>query len=84
MANDDVMNVSTHPIDLADGRPLGPGESAGDVDTNDPHNADLVESGLIAVVGGERVKKSEQNTAAIEEAAEESKSTRRHHGGEES
>jgi hypothetical protein len=73
---DTVKNTGTHPVDLADGRPLAPGETATDVDLNDPHNADLEEQGLLSVEGGAKALKREQNTDEIKAAAEAG----RHHG----
>lgn len=68
-----VKNTGTHPVDLADGRPLAPGETAPDVDTTDSHNADLIESGLITVEGGAKALKRESNVDEIKQAADESK-----------
>lgn len=48
MALTNVKCVAPHPIDLADGRPLAPGDWA-KVDLDDPHVADLVENGHLAV-----------------------------------
>lgn len=44
-----VVCVASHPVDLADGRSLEPGEVADGIDVNDPHNAQLVESDAILV-----------------------------------
>lgn len=47
-----VLCTSTHAIDLADGRTVGPGEVVEKVDTNDPHVRDLVLSGHLYVQEG--------------------------------
>lgn len=44
-----VVCVATHPIDLADGRSLEPGERAASIDVNDPYNAQLIEAGSLLV-----------------------------------
>lgn len=36
-----------HPVDVADGRTLAPGEAITDLDLDDPHNAALVEDGAL-------------------------------------
>lgn len=38
--------AATHPIDLADGRMLAPGQSA-DIDPAEPHHRILVDAGLL-------------------------------------
>lgn len=40
-----VLNISSHPIDLDDGRILGPGEVAEDVDLDIAHNQGQLEDG---------------------------------------
>lgn len=64
-----VKNTGTHPVDLADGRPLAPGESAVNVDVDDAHNADLIEQGLVGIQGahggaGAKARTSEPHTSA--------------------
>lgn len=49
---DTVKNVGTHPVDLSDGRTIGPGETAEDVALGNAHNKDLLDQGHIAVLGG--------------------------------
>lgn len=39
--------VSTHPIDLADGRPVAPGDRVRNLDTSDEHNQRLVDEGAL-------------------------------------
>lgn len=46
-----VKSISAHPIDLDDGRQLGPGETAQDVSLHNAHNKALLDDGHIAVVG---------------------------------
>lgn len=46
-----VKNVGTRVADLSDGRTIGPGETADDVAIGNPHNKDLLDQGMIAVVG---------------------------------
>lgn len=46
-----VKNVGSHPVDLSDGRTLGPGETAEDVATGNTHNKDLIDQGHLRVVG---------------------------------
>jgi hypothetical protein len=40
-----VLCISTHTIDLSDGRPLAPGETADGIDESDTHNAELIANG---------------------------------------
>jgi hypothetical protein len=47
-----VVCVSQHVIDLHDGRPLAPGETAEGVDLNDPHSRALVLDGHVIVTEG--------------------------------
>lgn len=47
-----VLGVSTHTVDLSDGRMVAPGEEVVDVDTDDAHNRDLVLDGHIIVLEG--------------------------------
>lgn len=42
-----IKNTGTTPLDLADGRVLGPGEWAQGVDLSDPHNRALADAGVI-------------------------------------
>jgi hypothetical protein len=49
MAKSRVLCTSSHAVDLDDGRVLGPGETAIDVDVEDAHNALLLTGGLIRV-----------------------------------
>lgn len=48
-----VLNVTTHAIDLDDGRTLAPGETADDIKEGNRHNKTLIEQGLILVVDDE-------------------------------
>lgn len=47
-----VLNTSSHPIDLSDGRTVGVLEEAADVDTDHAHQRDLVLSGHLLVLEG--------------------------------
>jgi len=47
MANGIVLCVASHPVDLDDGRTLGPGESADGVDVSHAHNQLLLDEGLV-------------------------------------
>lgn len=46
-----VINANTGPIDLHDGRILLPGVQRDGVDVAEPHNAALIEAGLLYVIG---------------------------------
>jgi hypothetical protein len=48
----DVLCTSQHAIDLDDGRTLGPGESADDIDLESAHNRALVLDGHLLVTEG--------------------------------
>jgi hypothetical protein len=48
---DTVKNVGQHPVDLSDGRQIGPGETADEVSLGNVHNKALVDDGHILVVG---------------------------------
>lgn len=62
--------TATHPITLEDGRPVGPGEKVARLKTSDPHNADLIESGLLTELPKKAAKKPQ--TKADSPAKEES------------
>lgn len=47
-----VVCTAAHPVDLADGRSLAPGESADDVSINNAHNKVLVDGGDLVVLAG--------------------------------
>lgn len=64
MTGSTVICSSTHPVDLDDGRGLAPGESATDVDTDAPHNRDLVLDGHIRVEEGMTPRTRRQATEA--------------------
>jgi len=53
-----VQSLSPYPIDISDGRTLGFGDYAGDVDVDDPHNARLVDDGLLLVHNEPKRRKS--------------------------
>ncbi len=54
-----VLNVAGHPVDLDNGRTLGIGEEASDVDTDLPHNRQLVVSGALLVTEGKTPRKTQ-------------------------
>jgi hypothetical protein len=45
-----VVCVSTRGCDLADGRPIGPGETQHDVDVFDTHNRQLLDDGRLSIL----------------------------------
>lgn len=57
-----VVNTATHPIDLSDGRMLGPGETAEDVDTDHEHQRALVLDGHLVVLEGMTPRKRAHTT----------------------
>ncbi len=44
-----VRNALRHPVTLASGRPLAPGDQT-DADLSDPHDSQLVDDGVLTVV----------------------------------
>lgn len=66
-----VICTARHPIDLSDGRMLGPGESADDVDTNHPHQRALVLDGHLRVEEGRTPRKRQAAKLADAVAADE-------------
>lgn len=53
MSDDTHLNRATHPVSLASGRPLAPGDT-GAPDLDDPHDKALVDDGtLIAIETGD-------------------------------
>lgn len=68
-----VICTATHPVDLADGRVLGPGEEAEDVDTSAPHVRNLVLDGHLLVTEGRtpRTRPSVEATVAATESKED-------------
>lgn len=58
--------TSTHPIDLASGRVLAPGESA-DLDPHDPHHAALIADGSLMALA-ERAPRSSPSAPEHKEA----------------
>jgi hypothetical protein len=61
----EYRNVGDHVVDLADGRMLGPGEFAdlSSEDAEDPHNQDMISSGVLLAVD-EGQEKAEPSTKA--------------------
>jgi hypothetical protein len=49
-----VVCTATHPVDLADGRSLAPGQSADDVSVTNHHNKALVEGGSLTVLSHQK------------------------------
>jgi len=53
MMGSTVVCTASHPVDLDDGRSLPPGVTAEDVDLELGTNQQLVDDGLLTVLGGE-------------------------------
>lgn len=64
--------TATHPVTLGDGRPVAPGDKVAYLKTSDPHNADLIEQGLLAQVIKKKAA-TPKNTEAVPPVEEESK-----------
>lgn len=64
-----VLCTAGHPVDLSTGRSLAPGQTATDIDTDDPHQRSLVLDGHLLVLAGSvpRVRADERRAAAKEE-----------------
>jgi hypothetical protein len=50
MAYGNVLNVGRHPVDLNDGRVLGHGEHAMNIDVDNPHNKSQIDAGHLRVI----------------------------------
>lgn len=64
-----VLNVTSHPIDLSDGRVLAPGEEADDVAAGNRHNKSLIQQGHVLVLDddsdtAEKPKQAERTAPA--------------------
>jgi len=55
MTSGNVLNVGLHPVDLNDGRVLGHGEHAMDIDIDHPHNKSQIDAGHLRLINSEPV-----------------------------
>jgi len=60
--------VGRHAETLGDGRTVGPGDTVGDVDPNDPINQRLIEAGLLVQAGAAAGPRGRRQGSNDEEA----------------
>lgn len=65
-----VVNTRTYPLDLSDGRIAAPGLRAEDVDTDHPHQRQLVLDGHLSVIEGTKPHKRQAERLVDEVTAE--------------